>query len=330
MISKTEKNSHSHENLFHVILGVNGSVGSYIAKELVQLGYKVRGVSRSGAGPKNIQLIKANALNLVELTTAISGADVVYHCVGLPYSQWFGNYSMIMENLIEAAYRNKKAGKKIKIVYTDNLYEYGEKGAKIGTISEKTPSLAIDKKGKLRKELTNKLLKADQDDKVIASIGQASDFFGPRALNSLFEFFIRPYITKNKPAEIFADLEKLHSFVYLPDFAKSLVILGTNSKADGKKWIVPHYEATSIKEFISRFYKEVGINIDPAVKSRPFFQLSLVSLFNKEVREFKKMTYQLKNDWVIDDLMFRKTFPEFQKTPLKQAFSETFKWYNEK
>ena len=83
-ISETQKNDE-----LHVILGANGNSGRYVADELKKLGYKVRGISRSGNGPDSIEMIKADALNFEELTNAVKGASVIYHCLGIPYPEWF-------------------------------------------------------------------------------------------------------------------------------------------------------------------------------------------------------------------------------------------------
>lgn len=141
-------------------------------------------------------------------------------------------------------------------------------------------------------------------------------------------FFLKSYykIIKNKPAEFFANLDSNHSFIYLPDFARSIVILGTQEEINGKVWILPHYKATTIKEFLTRFYEVSGINIAQKVKSSPFILLKLVGLFNKEVKEYSNMQYQMKNDWVVDDTKFRSSF-DFESTPLDQAFIETYNWY---
>ena len=322
-----EYKSESSDQL-HVILGVNGNAGRYIAQELLNKGYKVRGISRSGKGPENVETIKADALNYEELKQALTGASVVYHCLGIPYSKWTNQHPLIMNNLIDAAYASKN-GSPIKIVFADNLYAFGERGAKLGPMNENTPLLATDKKGLLRKQIESMLFEAGKEGKIIASVGKASDFFGPDATNSLFEHFVRPKIMNHKTTEIFGNLHALHSYIYVKDFARGLVTLGTSDKANGQVFVLPHFEAISIESFISKFYIQSGVNIPKKVKTSPFIFLKLAGLFSKEIREYEKMVYQMKNDWVIDDSKFRSTFPDYDITPLEKAFEETFTWYEE-
>jgi nucleoside-diphosphate-sugar epimerase len=194
-------------------------------------------------------------------------------------------------------------------------------------MNEKTPELATERKGVLRKELVQMLLEAQKQGLIRVSIGKASDFFGPNASNSLFDHFVKPNIVKNKPSKFFADITTKHSWIYLPDFAKSLVVLGTEEKADGKVWILPHYEATSIKEFIEQFYVSVGVDIPVKVDKSPMILLTIVSIFNKDIREYAKMNYQRQADWIVDDSLFRSTFTNWKSTNLNNAFNETYDSY---
>lgn len=314
------QNEDTRNQELHVVLGISGNTGTFVAEELVRLGYKVRGISRSGKGPSNIEIIKADALNQDQITEAVKGATTIYHCLGLPYPQWFTKHPIIMRNLIQAAAANSS---ETKIVFAENLYAFGEKGAKLGPMNEKTPELAEDRKGLLRKELVHMLLEAQAKGLIKVAIGRASDFFGPNASNSVFNMFVMPSLSKKKPAKMFADLNTKHSWIYLPDFARSLVVLGTNKKADGKMWILPHTETMTYGQFIEMFYTEAGVNIPVRVTMRSMFLLKIAGLFNKQAREYASVNYQRQADWVVDDSLFRRTFKEWKSTDLKTAFAET-------
>ena len=319
------QNQNTANQELHVIVGISGNSGVFVAEELLKLGYKVRGISRSGKGPANIEVVKADALNLEELKEVVKGASTIYHCLGLPYSQWFDKHPIIMNNLIQAAAAN---GSQTKIVFADNLYALGEKGAQLGPMNEQTPELATERKGVLRKELAHMLLDAQSQGLIKVAIGRASDFFGPNGSNSILTRFLLPAVVKKQPTKMFANITTKHSWIYLPDFARSLVILGTNKKADGKIWILPHIETMSIKEFITKFYDSVGVDIPVKVAERPMFLLSIAGVFNKDIKEYTKMNYQRQADWVVDDSLFRNTFTEWISTDLTTAFKETLASYN--
>ena len=80
----------------------------------------------------------------------------------------------------------------------------------------------------------------------------------------------------------------------------------------------------SIKEFITKFYNTVGVDIPIKVTERPLFLLSLAGFFNKDIKEYAKMNYQRQSDWVVDDSLFRNTFTEWKSTDLSTAFKDTF------
>src|SRR5699024_6760038 len=111
-----------------------------------------------------------------------------------------------------------------KLIISDNMYMYGEVS---GTLKESLPYKATTKKGAVRAEVSWRLLKAHQEGKIRVTIGKGSDFFGPHVLNSAIGR-VFPNIIKGKTATVAGDPDKLHTYTFIEDFAKSLVILGEN------------------------------------------------------------------------------------------------------
>jgi nucleoside-diphosphate-sugar epimerase len=308
---------------FHIVLGANGNSGKLVINKLQKMNIPVKGISRSGQGPKSVEIIKADALRYEELARALKGGLVIYHCLGLPYPQWYEKHPIIMQNLIEAASSN---GVETKIIFADNLYAYGKEGALLGKLSETTPENAKDRKGILRKELGEMLIRAHHEGKIRTAIARASDFYGPNASNSLLEEFLIPFILKGKKAKFFADLDRKHSWVYLPDFVNALITLALNDEAFGKVWVVPHHEEMSIKDFVNKFYTNNGSKNGNMVETRSQIILKLAGLFSPVIKEYRESNYQMHIDWVVDDSKFRKTF-DFGTTPIDKAISETLEWY---
>ena len=312
-----------NNNKLHIVLGSSGNIGKIIIKELQNMNIPVKGISKSGRGPEGTEIIAVDAMNYDELAKALDGASVIYHCLGIPYPKWVEMHPTIMKNLIKAASLN---GPETKIVYADNLYAYGKEGAMLGPLTENTPEIARDRKGKLRRELGKMLLQAHSDGILDVAIGRASDFFGPEASNSLLEEFLLPYAVKHKKSKFFADLDKKHSWIYLPDFAQALIELGLQQHAGGKVWIVPHYEAMSLKTFVTLFYSQLGITDQEVVTTRPQFFLKLAGLFSSVIKEYQQMNYQMHIDWVVDDSKFHESF-KFTPTPLEEAIDKTLSSY---
>jgi nucleoside-diphosphate-sugar epimerase len=140
--------------------------------------------------------------------------------IGVSYQQWSRTYPVVMRNLVAVA---ADLGSQTRVVYADNLYCYGREGAMRGPLREDTPHLAAGKKGKLRSELIEQPLQAHREGRLRATIGQASDFFGPDGDYSILDFFLFRPLLDGRRVSFLADLDRRHSFIFLPDFARFLV-----------------------------------------------------------------------------------------------------------
>jgi nucleoside-diphosphate-sugar epimerase len=309
----------------HVIYGIGGNTGSSIARILVGKGKKVRGVSRSGKAkvPKEVELVKADTLDLNSTKKAASGATHVYHCIGIPYPEWVEKHPVFMTNLIEAA---AAQGPETRVMFVDNLYMYGRANAEKGPLKESMKYLAEGKKGKLRGQIADQLMKAHSEGRIRATIGRASDFYGPYATNSVVHYFAFPKAIEGKPIKVFGNIDKKHSYIYLPDFAKGIVTLAESDKAFGEIWHLPHGETKTIKEFHEMFYAEIDKDPSGKIGKAPDAMLAIGGVFSKLVREVKEVVYQAQIDWVVDDSKFRKAF-DMEPTPLRKAVHETVEWY---
>jgi hypothetical protein len=65
---------------------------------------------------------------------------------------------------------------------------------------------------------------------------------------------------------------------------------------------------------------------DVGIQAMPRFLVSLLSLFNGDVRELKEMLYEYEEPFVVDDSRFTKTFGEVA-TPLPEAIDATIAWF---
>ena len=309
----------------HVVLGAGGNIGAAVVNELVDRGSTVRAVSRYGKAPlpRKVQQVAADALDPESLRRALKGAAVVYHCVGVPYQQWTKIYPAVMTNLIEAA---AARGGRTRIVYADNLYCYGREGALRGPIREDTPHLAAGRKGRLRADLIRRLLDAHGEGRLRATIGQGSDFFGPGGDNSILDFFLFRPLVSGQRVSILADLDRRHSFIYLPDFARALVTLAGEEEAFGRVWILPHMEVITYRELLELAFREAGIDPDGMIRTMPRGVLTVGSLLSSMIREVREVAYQSQIDWVADWRRYREAFGG-ESTPLDIAIRETLAWY---
>lgn len=298
----------------HIVLGASGGAGLAILQELISQGKNAVGVNSSGKIPTgvNAEFKKADALNKNELMKACQGASFIYHAINVPYQQWSEKLIPMMENVISTAKDNNA-----KLVYIDNLYAYGpvEK-----PMTEDMPNDATDTKGILRGKLVDKLIKSyDQ-----AVIIRGSDFYGANIQGHLADLVFKN-ILSDKPSQIIGDINKLHTYTYIKDFAKATVFLAEKPQAYGQVWQAPNAQTVSTKAMLDEIYKQAGKT--PKIQGLNGILFNILSLFSPILRELKPLYYQRDRDYVVDSSKFETAFGKFHTTPYKIAIAETWEWY---
>lgn len=304
----------------HVVFGANGGLGKAVVRQLAAQGKRVRAVTRSEQAeevPFGVEVVRADATEREAARQASQGAEVIYHTVNVPYPQWPERLPPIMENLMEAA-----ASTNARLVYGDNLYMYGKVD---GALHEDLPYRPEGKKGRIRADLANRLLKAHQEGRVKATIGRASDFLGPGATNTLTgELVIKPAL-QGKKAMWIGSLDAPHSLSYTDDVARGLIVLGQHDQALGEVWHIPAGEPVTGRQFIEMVFAEVGKPANYGVYNR--FMMTLVGIFSPNVREVLENLYQFERPFILDGSKYQQAFGPFEPTPLRTAIHETVHWF---
>ncbi len=298
-------------NELHVVLGATGGAGRAIAIALDEAGLPVRAVNRSGMAdlPPGIERCAADITSSGDAAHAVAGAAVVYMAAQPPYHRWPEEFPAMLGTVIEAT-----AAVGAKLVMVDNLYGYGPG---VGTMTADTPERATDRKGKVRRAMTEMLLEAHQRGDLRVTIGRASDYFGPHSDNSAITSLAIAPAAAGKAARWLGTLDALHSVAYLPDIARAYVALGTSDRADGGIWILPHGDAVTGRQFLDT----VNGALDEPVKTGvlPRLMLRIASPFNRISRESLEIAYQWEAEFVADDTRFQSIFGPFATTPLEEA-----------
>ena len=307
-------------NSLNIVFGT-GPLGYAVAEELLARGQSVKLVNRSGEGdiPEGATIVKADVTN-TELTREVcKNVRTVFHCAMPPYTQWPELFPAITYGIINGA-----ISAEANLVYGDNLYMYGQVN---GPIKEDLPNNARGPKGKIRGEMANKLMQAHNDGKVKVAIGRASDFFGPRVLNSIFGERVFIPAIKGETINMLGRIDQPHTFTYIKDFAKGLVTLSENETAFGEIWHIPSAETITTQKFLHRIFSEN--KTFPPVKIAPKFIVNVMALFNPIIRELKEVLPNNEQPYIVDHSKFENTFGN-NPTPHKQAISETISWYKGK
>jgi nucleoside-diphosphate-sugar epimerase len=304
----------------HVVFGT-GPVGMSVTDELVQMGKRVRMVNRSGRArvPDGVEVAGGDATDEAFTRKASEGASVVYNALNPPYNKWPELFPGLQAGVLEGA-----ASAGAKLIAMENLYLYGPTDGR--PLTEDLPYAPNTRKGRVRARMSQELMEAHKSGKVRVAIGRASDYFGPRVLSSAAGEQVFGRAVEGKSAQVAGDPDQPHTYSYVPDIGRGLVILGEREKALGQAWHLPSPETVTTRQFVGMIFEEAG---KPArVQAAPKILLRALGLFNPGMREMIEMLYEFEVPFVVDDSRFERAFGE-QATPLREAIQRTVRWYRE-
>ena len=303
------------------IIGSGGAIGLPLAKELKKYTEKIRLVSRN---PQKVnetdELFSMDANNLTKLNEAIVGSEVVYVTIGFKYNTkvWQSLWPPFMRTVINTCKVNNT-----KLVFFDNVYLYDK--STIPFMTENSPIGPPSKKGEVRKQLYEMIMNEVQMGSLTALIARSADFYGPDTNNSLLGEMVVKNLIKNKKAQTFGDINKIHTYTYTPDAGKATALLGNTTDAYNQVWHVPTTkEKLTNQQWIDLVAEEM--NIQAKIQYIPTWIIHMLGIFIPLMREFPEMVYQNKMDYVFDSNKFEKRFGLTATAP-KDGVKEMINYY---
>jgi len=304
-------------NAEDVVIGT-GPLGLAVARQLMSSGRRVRLVNRSGKAdaPEGVEVVAADLTDPAAARRVCEGAAVVFQCASGPYGRWTQTLPPIMNCIIERA-----TAARAKLVYGDNLYAYGPVD---GPIREDLPYRPIGPTTRVRAEVATTLMDAYAAGRVRATIGRASDFYGPRARQSKVGDGVFARALAGKPAQAVGDPDALHTYTFIYDFAAGLVTLAQRDEALREVWHIPSAETVTTRRFIEMVYEQVQRRA--RLQTVPRLMISMLGVFLPPLRAVRETLYQSERPWVVDHSKFARVFGS-QPTPHEQAIAETLAWF---
>lgn len=302
----------------HVVFGT-GPVGRAVIQELVAKGKRVRVVNRSGKVdvPAGVEVLAGDASDALVAVKLAQDAQVVYNCTNVPYTRWPELFPPLQQGIIAGV---KAAG--ARLVAMENVYMYGPTGGK--PLTEDLPYAATTRKGRTRARMAEELLAAHKRGDIRVAIGRASDFFGPGVLDSMLGERIFVPVLTGKAAQVIGNPDLLHSYTYMPDIGKALVILGERDEALGRAWHIPSPPAGTTRAIVALIAQES--RQQARLQALPSLLLQALGLFNPTMREVAEMRYEFEEDFILDASPFEQTFG-MHATPLREAIQATVEWF---
>ncbi|WP_372911574.1 NAD-dependent epimerase/dehydratase family protein [Salinigranum sp.] len=305
----------------HVVVGA-GSVGLAVVDELRaregEEAVDVRVVNRSGVAEVNpdVEVVGADVTDHDQARRACADARVVYNCTNAPYTDWAERFPPIWEGVLAGAMAADAV-----LVCADNLYCYG---AVDGPLTEDLPWDADTRKGRVRAEMGRRVLDAHEAGEVRATLGKASDFYGPRVRESTVGERVFGNLLDGKSAEVVGDPDQPHTYTYVRDFARALVLLGGDERAWGDVWHVPSATTLTTREFVELVAEEAGRA--PRMRVAPGWLVRLAGVVSPTMRELAEMRYEFEAPFVVSHEKFDATF-DLDPTPHREAIAATVDWY---
>src|SRR5438270_2046796 len=247
------------ERARHVVFGA-GPLGRAVADAVVAAGHEVVVASRSGGD----DVVACDATQAVAVAGLCEGAAVVYNCAQPPYHRWPDEFPPIQRGVLDGAAR---AG--VTFVAAENLYMYGPVD---GPITEDLAYRAHTRKGAVRAAMAREVQQAHAAGRVRTTSGRASDFFGARVTSSFLSHRLIERAARGATAWVVGDPDAPHTYTYVRDFARALVVLGVDERALGRAWHVPSAPTPTTRAFLELVAEVAGAR--PArVRSTPAIAL---------------------------------------------------------
>ncbi len=302
----------------HVIFGT-GPVGMAIMAELHRQGKRIRMVNRSGKGDfaAGVEVMTGDVSDVTFTRQAAAGASVVYSATNPPYTQWPELFPALQAGVIAGA-----AAAGAKLIVMENLYLYGHTHGQ--PMTEAMPANPHTRKGKVRAQMTRDLLAAHDSGKVRVVVGRASDFVGPRVLDSAMGERVFPVVLAGQTVRVIGHPDMPHTYTYMPDIGKALVTLGEHDSALGQVWHIPAAETVTTRRFVEMIGEEIGKPV--RVAGVPKLLLKGMALFMPLMREVEEMAYEFEEPFIVDHSKYVSAFGN-HATPLRDVIRETVRWY---
>jgi nucleoside-diphosphate-sugar epimerase len=304
---------------WHVVFGATGAIGGAVVSELARAGRQVRAVSRGGHAPDGAQGMAADASDRAQAARAAAGASVIYHCASPPYTQWPELFPALTGSILGAA---ESSG--AKLVFADNLYAYGPVD---GPLREDLPAAARGPKGRVRAQMAADLLAAHREGRARVVIGRASDYYGPHGTGSTAGETVFGRILAGRKPQWTGRLDQPHTFHYLPDIARGLVVLADRREADGQVWHLPAAGPLTAQQFFDLIGAAAGRPVPVHATIASPALLAVAGVFSPLLREMRETTYQFRAPFVIDASKFQAAFGHLEPTAHRDAVRRTIAWY---
>jgi len=199
-----------------LVLGAAGRLGLSASEAFRDAGWTVKGLVRPGRKPQVARGVEPiEAVTRDDAVQAARGCDVVLNAFNPHITLWEKNALSLAYGAIAAA-----EGSGATLLFPGSVWNYGRNMPPV--LDENTPMQPTTRKGAMRVEIEHRIKEAS-DRGMRTILLRAGDFYGG-GLGSWFDLVICKELSRQRLTYP-GPLDVVHTWAYLPDYAKALVRL---------------------------------------------------------------------------------------------------------
>ncbi|SLJ99742.1 MULTISPECIES: SDR family NAD(P)-dependent oxidoreductase [unclassified Paenibacillus] len=306
-----------------IVVGATGGTGAAITEELIKRGIStiIFGRSRQKleqlavklGSPDHLQIAIGDAFRSDDIIAASLEADVMFHCVNVPYNEMESKLIPLGESVMEAA---EQLG--LKVVVIDGIYPYGRRQMK--EVTEEHPKQPHTRKGKTRLAF-EQMLFSSKWRKAQVMIVRLPDYYGPTANQASYLGSTLEAIAEGKMTFFIGTMKIPREYIYLPDAAVMVVELAGRDNAYRQNWNIPGAGIISGKEIVRIAQQEAG-------KAKPVIALgktglSLLGLAVPVMKEVVEMLYLTEEPLVLSKKKYEANVGPVKMTSFEEGIAQT-------
>ncbi len=320
-----------------LVTGAPGFVGGHLVRELLGRGTRVRCLVRRAGVPEalaglDVELVEGDVTKPSTLAAAVAGVDEVYHLAArltaIRERDMLETNVRGTRNLLEAA---RASSRLARFVHCSSLAVAGPCGADGRPVVESTPCGPVTWYGR-SKALAERAVLAFAAAGMPVTIVRPPVVYGPRdrGLLSVFQSVsrgVRPVLGRRP---------KSYSWVYGPDLAEALVVLGRHPATVGRTYFAGHERAAPMEEFLDAVASALGrrtfaLRVPESTVALLATASDLLAqatgspgmLTRDKVHELRPTAWVCSSEAAARDVGWRAT------TPLAEGVGATVRWYRE-
>jgi len=304
----------------YLVTGATGAIGSAIVRQLAAEGKEVRAFVRDVEKFHRLLpdvpagVLTGDALNPADVQRAVAGADVVFHCVNFPLTQ-YGRTLEAAQVLVEAALPHKP-----HVVFPGNTWVFG-KPARL-PITPDTP---------FNPPSTIARIKAQVDEILMGSglpvtVVHLPDFYGPNVVNPVMKPLFESALA-GKGITFPAPVDVPHQFIYVDDAARVLIAVAGQEGCYGRRYTVGGVEPVTVRRFAEMIYQTAGT--EGRVRGMPFWLLRLLGLFSAEARAGAGMMHTFAWDVSMDGVALQRDTGFVPQVGYADGIARTLAWFRQ-